>query len=473
MLLCQWCWLYSVARALWPQLTRTPKQPKLAPPKLVRLKRDAANRDAAEVAAKNPAVEERTQSLRYLILRPPARAVKSHRIDRRKFIALGAASLGATVLRPTAAREMGDPRRPYGERSPFENAVRTFGASVTPGTGSSRTPLQVLYGTITPSSLHFERHHSGVPKIDPNTHEFLLDGLVERPLVVTLKDLKRFPSVSRVYFIECAGNSGREHEGRPGENVQRSHGLLSNSEWTGVPLKIVLQEAGIKTKARWIIAEGADASKMSRSIPLDKTLDDVLLAYGQNGEALRPEQGYPLRLVVPGWEGNINIKWLGRIMVTEEPFMTREESAIYTDLMPDGKARWFTFVMEAKSVITRPSGEQILDERGWYEITGLAWSGRGGINRVEVSADGGKTWTDARLDGPVLPKAATRFSLPWKWDGDEAALQSRCTDKSGYVQPTREQLIAVRGLHAGPDGFNHYNGIKTWFVHRDGKVSHV
>jgi sulfane dehydrogenase subunit SoxC len=240
-----------------------------------------------------------------------------------------------------------------------------------------------------------------------------------------------------------------------------------------VPLKIVLQEAGIKTKARWIIAEGADASKMSRSIPLDKTLDDVLLAYGQNGEALRPEQGYPLRLVVPGWEGNINIKWLGRIMVTEEPFMTREESAIYTDLMPDGKARWFTFVMEAKSVITRPSGEQILDERGWYEITGLAWSGRGGINRVEVSADGGKTWTDARLDGPVLPKAATRFSLPWKWDGDEAALQSRCTDESGYVQPTREQLIAVRGLHAGPDGFNHYNGIKTWFVHRDGKVSHV
>ena len=380
--------------------------------------------------------------------------LQPHRLGRRQFIALGVTGLGALTLRPAAARELGDPRRPYGE-------------------GSSRTPLQDLYGTITPSALHFERHHSGVPKLDRNVHELLLDGLVERPLVFTLKDLKRFPSVSRVCFIECAGNSGREHERRPGENVQRSHGLLSNSEWTGVPLKIVLQEAGIKTTGRWIVAEGADPSKMSRSIPLDKALDDVLLAYGQNGEALRPEQGYPLRLVVPGWEGNINVKWLGRMMVTEEPFMTREESAIYTDLMPDGKARWFTFVMEAKSVITRPSGEQILDGRGWYEISGLAWSGRGRINRVEVSADGGKTWSDARLDESVRPKAATRFSLPWKWDGREAALQSRCTDDTGYVQPTREQLISVRGLHAGPDGFNHYNGIKTWFVRRDGKVSHV
>lgn len=377
------------------------------------------------------------------------------------------------VLRPAAARELGDPRRPYGEPSPFEHSVRTFGASVTPGTGSSRTPLQDLCGTITPSALHFERHHSGVPRIDPNTHELLLDGLVDRQLVFTLKDLKRFPSVSRVHFIECAGNSGREHEGRPGENVQRSYGLFSNSEWTGVPLKTVLDEAGLKPAARWIVAEGADASRMSRSIPLDKALDDVLVAFGQNGEALRPEQGYPLRLVVPGWEGNINIKWLGRIMVTDEPFMTREEAAIYTDLMPDGKARWFTFVMEAKSVITHPSGEQALDGRGSFEISGLAWSGRGCITRAEVSTDFGKTWTDAELNGPVLPKAATRFSLPWKWDGGEAALESRCTDETGYVQPTRDQLVEIRGLRAGPDGFNHYNGIKTWFVHRDGKVSHV
>jgi sulfane dehydrogenase subunit SoxC len=397
----------------------------------------------------------------------------SHLIDRRRFISLGAAGLGALVLRPAAARELGDPRRPFGERSPFEKAARTFGASSTPATGSSRTPLQDLYGTITPSSLHFERHHSGVPKIDPNVHEMLVDGLVERPLVFTLKELRRFPSVSRVHFIECAGNSGREHESRPGENVQKSHGLLSNTEWTGVPLKTVLGEAGLKPAARWIVAEGADASKMSRSIPLEKALDDVLVAYGQNGETLRPEQGYPLRLVVPGWEGNINIKWLGRIMVTDESFMTREEAAIYTDLMPDGNARWFTFVMEAKSVITRPSGEQVLDGPGCYEISGLAWSGRGRVMRVEISTDNGKTWTDAPFDGPVLSKAATRFSLPWKWDGNDAALQSRCTDETGYVQPTREQLISVRGLHAGPDGFNHYNGIKTWFVHRDGKVSYA
>jgi sulfane dehydrogenase subunit SoxC len=403
----------------------------------------------------------------------PKSNLKSHRIDRRQFIAFGAAGLGALALRPVAARELGDPRRPYGERSPFEHAARSFGVSVTPGTGSSRTPLQDLYGTITPSSLHFERHHSGVPKIDPNAHELLLDGLVDRPLVFTLKELRRFPSVSRVYFIECAGNSGREHEGRPGENVQRSHGLLSNSEWTGVPLKTILEEAGVKRKARWVVAEGADASRMSRSIPLEKALDDVLVAYGQNGDPLRPEQGYPVRLIVPGWEGNIHIKWLGRIMVTDEPFMTREEASIYTDLMPDGKARWFTFAMEAKSVITRPSGEQVLDGRGSYEISGLAWTGRGRIARVEVSIDGGKMWMDAQLDGPVLPKAATRFSLPWKWDGGEAALQSRCTDETGYVQPVREQLISVRGLHPGPDGFNHYNGIKTWFVHRDGKVRHV
>jgi sulfane dehydrogenase subunit SoxC len=394
-------------------------------------------------------------------------------IDRRKFIALGAAGLGAIALRPVAARELGDPRRAYGERSPFETAMRSFGASVTPGTGSSRTPLQDLYGTITPSSLHFERHHSGVPKIDSNAHELLVDGLVDRPLVFAMKDLHRFASVSRVHFIECAGNSGREHDGRPGENAQRSHGLLSNCEWIGVPLKTVLEEVRIKQKARWVVVEGADASRMSRSIPLEKAVDDVLVAYGQNGEPLRPEQGYPVRLIVPGWEGNINIKWIGRIMVTDEPFMTREEAAIYTDLMPDGKARWFSFVMEGKSVITRPSGEQMLDGPGFYEISGLAWSGHGRITRVEVSTDGGETWADARLDGPVLSKAATRFSLPWKWDGGEAALQSRCTDETGYLQPTREQLISVRGLHAGPDGFNHYNGIKTWFIRKDGKVTHV
>jgi len=234
-----------------------------------------------------------------------------------------------------------------------------------------------------------------------------------------------------------------------------------------------LTEAGLKKDAGWVIAEGADACRMSRSIPLEKALSDVLVAYGQNGEALRPEQGYPLRLIVPGWEGNINIKWLGRLKVADRPSMTREEAAIYTDLMPDGTARRFTFVMEAKSVITRPAGGQTLSGPGFYEITGLAWSGRGRISHVEVSTDGGKIWNDAQLNEPVLSKALTRFSLPWRWEGEETSLQSRCTDETGYVQPSREELIAIRGLRQGPDGFDHYNGIKVWYVHHNGQVSHV
>jgi sulfane dehydrogenase subunit SoxC len=296
---------------------------------------------------------------------------------------------------------------------------------------------------------------------------------VERPLVITLRDLLHLPAVSRVYFIECAGNSSNEQEGHPGHDPQKSHGLLSCSEWTGVPLSVLLEEAGVQSTARWILAEGADACRMSRSIPLDKAFDDILVAYGQNGEALRPEQGYPLRLVVPGWEGNVNIKWLGRLRVVDQAYMTREEAVSYTDLMPEGRARMFTFVMEAKSVITRPAGGQILSGTGPYDITGLAWSGRGRITRVEVSTNGGADWQDAHLNEPVLPKAVTGVSLAWRWDGEEASLQSRCTDETGYVQPTREQLIAVRGLHPGPDGFDHYNGIKTWYVHRAGRVSHV
>jgi sulfane dehydrogenase subunit SoxC len=301
----------------------------------------------------------------------------------------------------------------------------------------------------------------------------LVHGLVGRPMVFTLASLRRLPSVSRICFIECSGNSGREQEGRPGPDPQKSHGLVSCSEWTGVPLKVLLEEAGVGPSARWVIAEGADACRMARSIPLEKAFDDVLVAYGQNGEAVRPEQGYPLRLVVPGWEGNINIKWLGRLEVTDQPAMTREEAAIYTDLMPDGKARHFTFVMEAKSVITRPAGGQTLSGPGSYEITGLAWSGRGCITRVEISVDGGKYWEDARLNEPVLPKALTRFRLPWQWNGEIAALRSRCTDETRYVQPTRERLISVRGVHPGPDGFDHYNGIKEWLVHPDGTVSHA
>jgi sulfane dehydrogenase subunit SoxC len=308
-----------------------------------------------------------------------------------------------------------------------------------------------------------------VPQIDPAHHELLVHGLVERPSTFDMQALLRLPSVSRIHFIECAGNSGREHEGRPGEDPQKSHGLASCSEWTGVPLSIVLEEAGVRPEARWLLAEGADACRLARSLPLGKALDDVLVAYGQNGEALRPEQGYPLRLVVPGWEGNVNIKWLRRLHVVDQPLMTRDEAAYYTDLLPDGRARRFTFLMEAKSVITRPSGGQKLDGRGFHEITGLAWSGRGRITRVEVSTDNARTWQDAELQTPVLPKAFTRFHLPWLWNGGETTLLSRCTDESGYLQPTRDELIAVRGMNAT----DHYNGIKSWRVQTDGTVSHA
>jgi sulfane dehydrogenase subunit SoxC len=401
-----------------------------------------------------------------------ARAVK---LDRRRFLVSGAAGALATAacsgkpasdLEPPAPPPrpavggLGAGRRAYGERSSFETTTRSFKAdSVTPGTGSSRTPLQDSHGIITPSALHFERHHSGVPTIDPARHELMIHGLVESPLVLTMADLQRLPSVSRIHFLECGGNSGREHEGRPGEDPQKSHGLVSCSEWTGVLLSTLLREVGIAASARWVIAEGADAARHARSIPLDKANDDVIIAYGQNGEALRPEQGYPLRVVAPGWEGNVSVKWLRRLHVVDRPYMLRDEAASYTDLMPDGKARQFTFVMEAKSVITRPGGGQALSGPGFYEITGLAWSGRGKITRVEVSSDGGTTWNVATLAEPVLPKAFTRFTSPWRWDGRPTTLRSRGVDETGYIQPTRDELIAVRGMTAGPDGYVTVQGV--------------
>ena len=403
---------------------------------------------------------------------------------RRRFLAGTGGALLFSACRGKASRRdaapelapptgLGAGRRPYGERSSFEGAVRSFKAdSPTPGTGSSRTPLQDLVGIITPSALHFERHHSGVPAIDPAAHSLVIHGLVERPLVFTVDELRRLPSVSRIHFIECAGNSGREHEGRPGEDPQKSHGLASCSEWTGVLLSTLLGEVEPTAGAKWLVAEGADPARHARSLTIAKALDDVIVAYGQNGEAIRPEQGYPLRLVVPGWEGNVNVKWLHRIHVVDQPYMLRDEAASYTDLMPDGMARWFTFEMEAKSVITRPCGGQVLPSTGFYEISGLAWSGRGAITRAEVSTDG-RSWTEATLQSPVLAKAFTRFTLPWRWDGTPTTLRSRCTDETGYVQPDREALIAARGMTAGPDGYNHYNGIKAWRVRGDGAVTHA
>jgi sulfane dehydrogenase subunit SoxC len=391
-------------------------------------------------------------------------------MKRRRVLQLGAA-LGGGLLAPKngSASELGRPLGPYGERSKFEKGIRFTRESKTPQAGSSFTPLAESQGILTPSSLHYERHHAGIPDIDPAGHRLVIQGIVERPLILTVDEIKRLPSISRILLIECGGNSGSEWAARTAGDVQRSHGLASCSEWTGVPLRLLLEEVGVKPGASWLIAEGADAGRMQRSIPLSKGMDDLLLAYGQNGEALRPEQGYPLRLVVPGWEGATHVKWLQRIVVASEPYQSRDETSRYTDLMPNGKARQFTFVMEAKSVITYPSGGQTLPGPGLYELTGLAWSGRGRVERVDVTVDGGRTWQEARLQEPRLRLAFVRFRLPWRWDGSETTIASRCVDETGYVQPTREALIAVRGVNSG----FHYNGIKLWKVPASGKVTNA
>jgi sulfane dehydrogenase subunit SoxC len=368
-------------------------------------------------------------------------------------------SQGAPILSP-----------PYGTPSPFEAGVvrRARVKGRIPTAASSTTPLQDLHGIVTPNGLFFERHHAGVPVIDPAQHRLMVHGLVDRPLIFTMDDLLRFPSQTRLHFIECSGNSNYAAS-PPSATAQDIHGLISCCEWTGVPLATVLAEAGVQRDAAWVLAEGADAAGMTRSVPMAKALDDALLVYAQNGERLRPEQGYPLRLLLPGYEGNMSVKWLRRLKVGDQPFETREETSKYTDLMPDGAARQFTFVMEAKSVITFPSGGQQLRERGFYEISGLAWSGRGRITRVEVSTDGGATWRDAALQLPVLTKCMTRFRAPWTWDGAPALLQSRATDETGYVQPPRETLIGVRGLNSG----YHNNAIQTWRVLADGSVQNA
>jgi sulfane dehydrogenase subunit SoxC len=391
---------------------------------------------------------------------------------RRAWFTTALAGTLASCKQKTAPEDpgfLGKPVSAYGERSPYETAKRGLTETRYPEATRSVTPLQDSYGIVTPSSLHFERHHSGVPKIDPAQHKLLLHGLVDRPLIFTMDEIRRLPSVSKILFLECSGNSRSEWTGAGAGNAGTSHGLASCSEWTGVPLAVLLAEAGVQKSAKWLLAEGADASHMQRSLPIEKALADTLVVWGQNGEALRPEQGYPLRLVVPGWEGNTSVKWLRRIEAAEEPFMVRDETAKYTDLLPDGKARQFSFVMEAKSVITRPSGGQKLAGPGFVEISGLAWSGRGRVERVEVSIDGGKTWRDAALQEPRLPIAFTRFRLPWQWDGSETLLQSRCTDETGYVQPTRAELVEARGLQSD----YHCNCVKTWKVAADGSVTNA
>ena len=385
-----------------------------------------------------------------------------------------AAGENADNLPPHVPKWMKTPGDPmgsqlYGTPSPFEKDVVKNIEKNLPQylSASGRTPLQDLDGIITPNGLFYERHHGGVPTIDPAQHRLMLHGLVDKPLIFTMDDIRRFPSESHIHFIECSGNP--TYKKPYGKTASDLVGLLSCAEWTGVSLKLVLQEAGLQPGAKWVVAEGADAAAMMRSIPIQKCLEDAMLVYSQNGERLRPQQGYPLRLLLPGFEGNMNVKWLRRLHVAAEPTYSREETSKYTDLMPNGSAREFTFYMEAKSIITRPSGGQRLSTPGFHEISGIAWSGHGKVKRVDVSVDDGKSWLEAQLQEPVLTRALTRFRLPWRWDGKPAVIQSRATDETGYVQPTLAELLAVRG-----DNYvYHNNAICPWRIAADGEVSNA
>ena len=358
----------------------------------------------------------------------------------------------------------------YGTRSQFETEIRQKAANRPFDTTSwTFTPLASMIGNLTPSGLHFERHHGGIPTIDPLRHLLYIHGIVDVAKTFTISELKNLPSITRKYFIECSGNTLGEWSKPTGKTVQVTHGLLSTSEWTGVPFATLARAVGLKENAAWVLAEGGDAAVMTRSIPIDKMLTDALIAYGQNGEALRPEQGYPLRLILPGYEGNTQIKWLRRIQVGDGPFYTREETAAYTDLMPDGRAKKFTLKMAAKSVITFPSGDMTLPKPGPYTVRGIAWTGNGRVQAVEISLDGGRSWVPARIDDVPEPMCTVRFSFPWIWDGRPAILQSRCIDETGFVQPARSDLLAVRGTHS----VYHYNAIQSWAVDADGRVSNV
>lgn len=363
--------------------------------------------------------------------------------------------------------------RPYGTPSEFEgNVVRRSVSWLTadPISSVNFTPLHELEGIITPNGLCFERHHAGITIIEPTEHRLMINGLVDRQLVFTMADLKRFPRVNHAYFLECAANSGMEWRGSQLNGVQFTHGMVHCVVYTGVRLKDLLDEAGIKTTGTWLLAEGADASAMTRSIPMEKAMDDCIVAFAMNGEALRPEQGYPLRLVVPGWEGNMWIKWLRRLEIGDKPWHQREETSKYTDLLADGVARRFTWVMEVKSVITNPSPQApITHGRGPTVLSGLAWSGNGTIKRVDVSIDGGRNWHTARIDGPSLPRALHRFYYEFDWDGSELFLQSRAVDELGFVQPTKDELRTARGENS----IYHNNGIQTWHVGPDGAVENV
>lgn len=362
--------------------------------------------------------------------------------------------------------------RPYGQPAEQEaGVIRRNVPWLTGGTESSISfsPIQHLHGIITPNGLFFERYHSGRVDVDPEQHRLMIHGMVERPLLLSMNDIVRYPSTSRIHFIECPANGGMEWRAAQLNSLQFTHGMISCAEWTGVKVSTLFDEVGVRPEGKWALFEGADGAHMTRSLPIAKCLDDCLIVYGQNGEALRPEQGYPLRLVVPGWEGNVSVKWLRRIKIGDQPWYSREETSKYTDLMPDGKSRGFTWNIDAKSVITFPCPEMPLTKRGIYEIRGLAWSGNGKVRRVDISVDGGVNWRPAALQEPILSKALTRFTFQWKWDGEPALLESRVVDETGYVQPTIAALREIRGVNS----VYHNNSIQTWQVKPDGSVFDV
>jgi sulfane dehydrogenase subunit SoxC len=412
-----------------------------------------------------------------------------HKPSRRGFIAAAALTGAGIAALPARAQQKPDPlitevqdwnrylgegvdKRPYGAPSRFEKHIVRRDVpwlTASPESSVNFTPLHELDGIITPSGLCFERHHGGIAEIDPANHRLMVHGLVDRPLVFTMEDIRRMPRRNHVHFLECAANSGMEWRGAQLNGCQFTHGMVHNVMYTGVPLKLLLAEAGLKSSATWLNLEGADSSGMNRSLPVMKALDDVLIAFAMNGEALRPEQGYPLRAVIPGWEGNLWVKWLRRIEAGDKPWQAREETSKYTDLLADGRSRRYTFIMDAKSVVTNPSPQAPLKHKGRNVLSGLAWSGRGTIARVDVTLDGGRNWQAARIDGPVLDKSLTRFYVDFDWAGQELLIQSRATDSTGYLQPTKDELRKVRGVNS----IYHNNGIQTWHVKGNGETENV
>jgi sulfane dehydrogenase subunit SoxC len=417
-------------------------------------------------------------------------------IDRRALLGRGmvfAGAMGAGVGASSAAAgaepladepwslEFGEPTPLYQGPSKFEAKVaRTLSnPNHEPRNSHARTPHHLLEGTTTPNGLHFTINHGGIPTIDPDKHRLVIHGLVKRPLEFTLETLLRYPMISRVAFVECGGNSAPMFSPEPlQESVQALHGLASCAEWTGVKLSTLLEETGIDPRAKWFIAEGADSPHLSRSVPMKKALDDAMIVLYQNGERIMPGNGYPMRLLLPGYEGNMNVKFLRRIKLVEQPAMSMYEARTYSPILPNGKAYRFYFLQEVKSFITSPSHGQTLKGPGLYEISGIAYSGTGRIERVMVSADGGQSWAQAALQEPVLSKAFTRFRMPWRWNGGPATLQSRAWDEAGEVQPTRAEFVAARGELVKPAPVlafpnQHYNSITSWGVGSNGEVKHV